>query len=207
MMRADTMADTVALSPDPLDLQRARLFALLGRLLLAAPDAALLRGLAALGPGQDAGTPLGAALAALATAAAETTPEEAAREYQDLFIGVGRGELLPFASYYLTGFLQERPLALVRDDLRRLGIERAAGTPEPEDHLGFLCEAMAGMLSGEFAASPKAIAEFYQRHLQPWAPRAFADLGRAAAARLYAAVGALGLATTDIEAAAAELPA
>ena len=207
MMRADTMADTVALSPDPLDLQRARLFALLGRLLLAAPDAALLRGLAALGPGQDAGTPLGAALAALATAAAETTPEEAAREYQDLFIGVGRGELLPFASYYLTGFLHERPLALLRDDLRRLGIERADGVAEPEDHLGFLCEAMAGLLGGEFLATPEAVAAFFQRHLQPWAGRAFADLEKAAAAELYRPVGAIGVALMDIELAALGLPA
>jgi len=200
-----TTADTILVPPDAVDLQRARVFALLGRLLLAAPDAALLRGLAALGPQQD--SPLGHACAALAEAAAATSPAAAAEEYAALFIGVGRGELLPFASYYLTGFLHERPLALLRDDLRRLGIERADGVAEPEDHLGFLCEAMAGLLGGEFSATPAAVAAFFRRHLQPWAGRAFADLEKAQAARLYRPVGAIGVALMDIELAALELPA
>ncbi|MBO1081584.1 TorD/DmsD family molecular chaperone [Roseomonas haemaphysalidis] len=200
-----TTATIAAAPPDAVDLQRARLFALLGRLLLAAPDAALLHGLAALGPQQD--TPLGRAVAALSQAAATASPAGAAGEYAALFIGVGRGELLPFASYYLTGFLHERPLALLRDDLRRLGIERADGVAEPEDHLGFLCEAMAGLLGGEFLATPEAVAAFFQRHLQPWAGRAFADLEKAAAAELYRPVGAIGVALMDIELAALGLPA
>ena len=74
------------------------------------------------------------------------------REYFDLFIGVGRGELCPYASYYLTGFLNERPLARVRQDLKHLGIERAEGQREPEDHLAILCEMMAGFAAGRFEA-------------------------------------------------------
>jgi TorA maturation chaperone TorD len=190
---------------DPLDLQRARLFALLGRLLVAPPDAALLRGLAALGP--QPGTPLGQACLALAEAAAVAEPAAVAREYHELFVGVGRGELLPFASYYLTGFLHERPLALLRDDLRRLSITRSDGVAEPEDHLGFLCEAMAGMVGGGFGTAPGDAAEFFERHMRPWAGRAFADLEKAQSARFYRAVGALGGAFLDIETAAAALPA
>ncbi|EHM02469.1 putative nitrate reductase molybdenum cofactor assembly chaperone [Acetobacteraceae bacterium AT-5844] len=206
MMRPNNPADGgVAAMADPLDMQRARFFALLGRLLVAPPEAALLQGLSGLG--SQPATPLGQACAALAEAARLGDPSAVEREYHELFIGVGRGELLPFASYYLTGFLHERPLALLRDDLRRLGIEREEGAAEPEDHLGFLCEAMAGLLSGEFPAAPEAVAAFYQRHLRPWAGRAFADLEKAEAARFYRAVGALGVAMIDIETAAAELPA
>jgi TorA maturation chaperone TorD len=164
-----------------------------------------LQGLSALGP--QPATPLGAACAGLAEAARLAEPAALAREYHDLFIGVGRGELLPFASYYLTGFLHERPLALLRDDLRRLGIERGDGVAEPEDHLGFLCEAMAGLLAGDFPATPALVGAFYDRHLRPWAGRAFADLEKAEAARFYRAVGALGGAVIDIETAAAGLPA
>ena len=107
------------------------------------------RGLAGL---RGDATPLGQALAGLAAAAAaRTTPTAVAREYFALFIGVGRGELLPYASYYLTGFLHERPLAELRGTLAGLGIARAAGVAEPEDHLGFCCEVMAGLLEGRFA--------------------------------------------------------
>ena len=48
---------------------------------------------------------------------AATNAERVEREYFDLFIGLGRGELLPYGSYYLTGFLHERPLARLREDL------------------------------------------------------------------------------------------
>lgn len=190
---------------DPLDMQRARLFALLGRLLLAPPDAALLQGLALLGP--QPGTPLGQACLALAEAAARAEPAALEREYHALFIGVGRGELLPFGSYYLTGFLHERPLAMVRDDLGRLGISRGPDVVEPEDHLGFLCEVMAGLLGGSFGAPAAEAARFFDRHLRPWAGRAFADLEKAQAASFYRAVGALGVAFIEIETAAAALPA
>jgi TorA maturation chaperone TorD len=191
--------------PESLDLERARLFALLGRLLSDAPDAALLARLAALEAA--GGTPLGEALAGLAAAAGKTRAERVAREFFDLFIGVGRGELLPYASYYRTGFLHERPLAELRGDLARLGIRRAEGVAEPEDHIAFLCETVAGLLEGRFQGGPDAAAELFARHLLPWAGRFFADLGAAEAARFYRAVGALGRVVMEIEQAAAELPA
>ena len=124
---------------DRLDEERAALFALLGRLLTEPPDAALLARLRGLG----GDGPVGQALAGLAAAAEGADPAALEREYFNLFIGVGRGELMPFASWYLTGFLHDRPLADLRGELRRLGIERAPGVSEPEDHIAFLCETLA----------------------------------------------------------------
>jgi TorA maturation chaperone TorD len=186
---------------DPLDRERAQLFALLGRLLSAAPDAVLLTRLQRL-EGSD--MPLGRAIAGLAAAAARTDAARAEREYFNLFIGVGRGELLPYGSYYLTGFLHERPLAELRATLAALGIARAEGVAEPEDHLGFCCEVMAGLLEGRFRGA--APGEFFARHLAPWAGRCFADLEGAEAAVFYKAVGALGRSAIEIEQAAASLP-
>jgi TorA maturation chaperone TorD len=186
------------------DSERARLFALLGRLLGGAPDAALLALLRLLRPVDGE---LGEGYAGLSAAAAATTPEAAEREYFDLFIGVGRGEILPYASYYLTGFLHERPLADLRGDLARLGIERAEGVAEPEDHIAFLCETYAGLIAGAFAPAPEEAAPFFARHIRPWAARLFADLEKAQAASFYRGVGRLGRIAIELEAAAADLPA
>ena len=189
------------LGVDPLDLERARVFSLLGHLLAAPPEAALLRGLASLS-GND--SPLGRATDGLARAAAATDATAVRREYAALFTGVARGELLPYASYYLTGFLHERPLAELRSELARLGIARAEGVAEPEDHIAFCCEAMAGMLSGSFEGEADA---FLARHLKPWASRCFTDLEAAENATFYRAVGAFGRTVMDIETAAADLAA
>ena len=189
---------------DGLDRERAALFALLGRLLSDAPDQALLTRLRALG---GDGTQLGRALAGLAAAAEDADPAALEREHFNLFIGVGRGELMPYGSWYLTGFLHDRPLADLRGDLRRLGIERAPGVSEPEDHIAFLCEILAGLIEGRFAGGSKWASEFFARHLRPWAARFFGDLEKAEAARFYRAAGALGRAAVEIEAAAADLPA
>lgn len=189
---------------ESLDLERARLFALLGRLLSEAPDAGLLGRLRQLPA--EGGTPLGRAIGTLAEAAGRADPVRVEREYFDLFIGVGRGELMPYASYYLTGFLHERPLAELRRDLARLGIARAAGVPEPEDHIAFLCETMAGLLDGSLPGGAGEAGALFTRHLRPWAGRFFADLEGAEAARFYRAVGALGRVAIEIEQAASELP-
>ncbi|MBV8089725.1 MAG: molecular chaperone TorD family protein, partial [Alphaproteobacteria bacterium] len=129
-----------------------------------------------------------------------------AREYFDLFIGVGRGELLPYGSYYLTGFLHERPLARLRADLVRLGIERVDGRGEPEDHAAILCEIMAGLVVGEFAAPTQRQHQFFEQHLAPWMARFFADLEAAPRAKFYCPVGAIGRLFIDIETAAFALP-
>jgi len=180
---------------------RARGFALTARLLAAAPDAALLDTLRAL-PGEP--TPLGEAIAGLAEAARRTSPAQAAREYFALFIGVGRGEVLPYASAILTGFLHERPLAELRAALRDLGIAQVAGIGEPEDHIAFCCDVMAGLLDGRFEGDADA---FFARHLRPWAARCMAEIEAAPAAQFYRAVGRFGRTLFEIETAAAELPA
>lgn len=195
--------DTATPETDALTTERARLFALLGRLLVAAPDARLLDALAVL---RGDRTPLGQAYGALAEAAAGADSITVEREFHDLFIGLGRGELLPFASYYLTGFLHERPLAELRGDLVRLGLEKAAGVAEPEDHIASECEVYAGLLSGSFAGGTAEAEAFFAKHLQPWAGRFFADLGQAGAARFYRAVGGLGRIAVEIEQAALGLP-
>jgi TorA maturation chaperone TorD len=181
---------------DDIEIARSREYALLSTLLSRAPDQAMLDRLADL---PDDASPLGLAHAAIAQAARRTNSSLVEREYFDLFVGLGRGELLPYGSYYLTGFLHERPLARLREDLARLGIERAAGQAEPEDHAAILCEVMAGLVSRRFRASPGADRALFERHVSPWIGRFFADLGCASSADFYRPVGALGRAFVDVE--------
>jgi TorA maturation chaperone TorD len=196
-------AATGIIEVDEVDAARAREYALLAALLARSPDAAMLERLAGL-PAD--GTPLGAAHAALADAAGHARQEDVEREYFDLFIGLGRGELLPYGSYYLTGFLHERPLARLRATLARLGIERAPGQADPEDHAAILCEIMAGIASREFPVPDGAERDLFEQHLSPWIGRFFADLERAKAARFYRAVGTLGRVFMEIETEAFALP-
>ena len=189
---------------DEVDAARAEEYALLSVLLARAPNEDLLERLASL---RGDASPLGLAHAALAEAAGRASAERVEREYFDLFIGLGRGELLPYGSYYLTGFLHERPLARLRESLARLGIERAAGQAEPEDHAAILCEVMAALAGGRFAASAGADREVFEQHLSPWMGRFFADLERAEAADFYRRIGTLGRVFLEIETAAFALPA
>lgn len=181
---------------DELDLFRAQHYGLLSLLLGRAPTAQLLTQLADLGGDES---PLGRAHRALAAAARVADPDAVSREYFDLFVGVGRGELLPYASYYLTGFLNERPLARVREDLAALGLERADRVSEPEDHLAILLDTMASLASGRVAAEAGADGRFFASHVEPWAGKLFADLETARFSRFYSHVGALGRLFIDIE--------
>jgi TorA maturation chaperone TorD len=187
-------AVTATAGVDDAEFLRAQVYTLLGRLLMAPPDDALLNALGAV-PRDD--TPLGAALGALADAAAATTPQQALREYHNLFIGVTEGEVVPYASYYRTGFLNDRPLAALRTDMATLGLTRAPGVPEPEDHLGALCDMMAALIARGTALTTQKT--FFDRHIAPWAGTAFADIERAASAGLYRPVGAIGGLLLSIE--------
>jgi TorA maturation chaperone TorD len=181
---------------DPVDAARAQEYLLLASLLSAAPPTKLLDQLAAL---TGDATPLGRAHAALAEAAAGAVAAKVEREYFDLFVGLGRGEFLPYASYYLTGFLNERPLSRLRSDLAALGIERMANSSEPEDHAAILCEIMAGFAAARFRASSDSQRAFFEKHIAPWMGRLFADIESAENATFYRAVGALGRAFIEIE--------
>jgi len=188
---------------DEIDVARAQEYALLAVLLAKAPDADLLKRLEKL-EGND--SELGRAHTALADAAASANAQQIEREYFDIFIGVGRGELLPYASYYLTGFLHERPLARLRGDLFLLGVEKNEDNPDPEDHIAFLCEIMAGIVSKRFPAPIGADREFFEKHIKPWASRLFADMESAESAKFYRSVGKLGRAFIEIETEAFALP-
>src|SRR5215813_8072992 len=183
-LRPDLFGERPAL--DEVDAARAREYALLATLLARAPDQALLDRIAGL---RADASPLGLAHIALAEAARQSSAERAEREYFNLFIGLGRGELLPYGSYYLTGFLHERPLARLRENLARLGIARAEGVVEPEDHAGILCEIMSGLASGRLPAPPDSDRLVFEKHMAPWIGRFFTDLEHAAAADFYKRLG------------------
>ena len=180
------------------ELSRARVYRLLARLLGAPADEGLLVFLRKLN-GDD--SPLGQGLAALSDVAARVSVEEAAQEYHDLFIGVTRGELLPFASHYLTGFLNEKPLAELRDAMNTLGIARSEAASEPEDHIASLCEIMHGLIMGEFG-KPVSLADqfqFFQNHVENWSIKFFQDLEAAKSARFFMSIGLIGRLFMEIE--------
>jgi TorA maturation chaperone TorD len=204
LLRPDLYAAEGRDALDEVDVARAREYALLAALLGRSPDAPLLKRLGQL---RGDATPLGLAHAALGEAAQRSEEPRVGREYFNLFIGLGRGELLPYASYYLTGFLYERPLARLRADLKRLGVEAAPGQCEPEDHAAILCEVMAALVGRETSAPAGADKEIFEKHLAPWIGRFFADLERSPTADFYACVGALGRTFMDIETEAYGLPA
>ena len=187
---------------DEIDALRAAEYGLLSLLLGKAPDADTLLRVAALkGDASD----LGVAHIELAAAAA-ADDRAVSKEFFALFVGLGRGELLPYASYYMTGFLHERPLARVREDLDVLGIERAGASREPEDHIATLLEVMAGLARGDFEADFAEQAHFFERHLKPWASRMFADLEMSRSANFYRAVGRVGRVFMELESEAFTLP-
>jgi TorA maturation chaperone TorD len=203
VLRPDLYGEQPANNIDDVDAARAAEYALLSVLLARAPDAEFLARLARL---RADASPLGLAHAALAEAAAATTAERAEREFFNLFIGLGRGELMPYGSYYISGFLYERPLARLREDLGRLGIARAEHNCEPEDQAAILCEIMAGLAGGKFPAPSGADRALFEKHLAPWIGRFFADLERAAEADFYRRVGTLGRLFINIETEAFALP-
>jgi TorA maturation chaperone TorD len=196
MLRPDLFSMPAGGDLDEIDVARAQEYALLSALLARAPDAAFLKKLAQL---RGDSSPLGLAHVALADAAAKTTVAEIEREYFDLFIGIGRGELMPYGSYYLTGFVYERPLARLREDLAQFGVERAEGEIEPEDHAAIVCEIMSGLCSRRFDAPPGSDEVMFDKHLAPWIGRFFSDLSQAETAKFYRHVGALGRVFIDIE--------
>lgn len=200
----DTRSDGQTAVRDPFDVFRAQHYTLLAVLLSRAPDEQTLALVAALEGGEG---PLGAAHQALSQIAAQTTHAAVEREYFRLFIGVGRGELVPYASYYQTGFLQEKPLARLRQTLRELGIERAPSLVELEDHAAVLCEIMAGLIDNRFDAPSGADAAFFRDHVEPWIGRFFADLQAADGAPFYGRVGAVARAFLAIETQALALAA
>jgi TorA maturation chaperone TorD len=193
---AAAAADPTTDEVHEMDHARAAEYALLAALLSHSPDADMVERLAGLGG--DA-TPLGAAHAALGSVAASMKPEQIEREYFNLFVGLGGGELFPYASYYLTGYLHGRPLARIRETLKQIGLERTEGQSEPEDHVAVLFEVMAGLAGSRIIAPDGTDRTIFENHLKPWAGRFFSDLERAESATFYSCVGSLGRIFMEIE--------
>lgn len=194
MMQAAVQTPEIA----PEDRLRAELYDFLAALLANPPSDGLLRQCAKL-TGDD--TDLGQGIQTLATLAGKSGTKSVEREFNTLFIGIGRGELLPYASYYMTGFLNEKPLAILRRDMAEQQITRAPNVYEPEDNIASLMEMMAGLIEGRFGA-PASIGQqqtFFNRHIAPWASPFFADLERAQASVFYTPVGTVGRVFMQIE--------
>lgn len=189
---------------DETDQLRVNVYRLLARLLREPPDAAVLAILTKM-TGDE--SELGRAIADLANAAAGASLAATRDEYNVLFIGLGRGILTPFGSYYLTGFLHEKPLARLRDDMRPLGIARSDDIRDPEDHVAALMEMMAGLIDGSFGAAQSVSAQkaFFDRHVASWTPHFFKDLETCSSASFFKPVGRIGRLFMAIEQGAFEM--
>jgi TorA maturation chaperone TorD len=180
------------------DRLRADLYDFLGSLLSAPPPQSLIDRTAALTGDKS---PLGEAVSGLSRVAGVSREKPVRSEFNALFIGLGRGELLPYASYYLTGFLNEKPLAQLRGDMAANGISRAENVYEPEDNIASLMEMMAGMILGRFGAPAGLDVQrtFWNRHVGSWAGHFYSDLEAAKGSVFYAGVGAVGRVFMEIE--------
>ncbi|MFT5651641.1 MAG: TorA maturation chaperone TorD [Yoonia sp.] len=192
------MSEALNIKIDDEDRLRADLYNFLGVLLSGPPDETLLTMTAGLS-GDD--SPLGQATSTLAKMAKLSKVKTVASEYSKLFIGLGRGELLPYASYYLTGFLNEKPLARLRDDMAVRGLKRADTVFEPEDNIASLMEMMGAMIVGRFG--PEATLDqqktFFNTHIAPWAGHFYSDLEGAKNSIFYASVATVGRTFMEIE--------
>jgi TorA maturation chaperone TorD len=135
----------------------------------------------------------------LRAAAAAFTPEQLDEEFHNLFIGLGRGEVVPYGSWYLIGHLMDKPLARLRGDLAVLEIERRPENRETEDHAAALCETMALISDPDAPAPRRQQQHFFNTHLAAWMPRFFKDLQAAPSAGFYRAVGRTGEAFMETE--------
>ena len=186
------------------DALRADMYGFLAALLRAEPSDELIAKVVCLN-GDDSA--LGEACSTLAKLADSLDSGMIRNEYVELFVGVGRGEVLPFASYYLTGFLNDRPLANLRGEMDAIGIKRAEGVREPEDHIASLFDIMAGLIRGDYGRV-YSVAEqgtFFAKHIEPWGQLLMRDVEEAKTAIFYAPVGTMGRVFLEIESKAFEM--
>lgn len=138
------------------------------------------------------------AWALLRRAASDYSLEQIDDEYHQLFIGLGRGVVVPYGSWHLTGFLMEKPLGALRADLRKLGFERSEGVSESEDHIASLCQAMAAIIIAE-EIDFDTERTFFNKHISSWSDDFFRLLDEASCAGFYRAVGNLGKSFIEVE--------
>ena len=153
------------------ELARAELYGLLARLWLAPPDDAMLAQFrVAVTQAPQPGGFLEAPWGELVAAMRATTADAAAAEHEALFHGVGKPEVFAYGSFYLSGFLNERPLAELRADLARLGLTRDPRGLETEDHVAYVLEVMRYLIAGDDAGvcNLEQQRRFFRAHVQPW---------------------------------------
>jgi len=183
---------------DAEQLYRASAYGLLAALLRTAPDQQMLDHLTVLSQGvATEGDDLLLAMSTLALSADLHTPASIDEEFHELFIGLGKGEIVPYGSWYLTGFLMEKPLSDLRDDLATLGYVRNSSVVEPEDHVAALCEVISMMISEGIDISIQR--KFFQSHMTDWISRFFTDLSEAKSAIFYKSVARFGAAFIAFE--------
>jgi TorA maturation chaperone TorD len=191
-----------ASADDSEELARAELYGLLARLWLAPPDAALLDQFkVAVTQAPETGALLEAPWQALVGALRETTLQAAAAEHEALFMGVGKPEVFAYGSFYLTGFLNEKPLAALRNDLAALGLARDPQTLETEDHIAYGFEVMRYLIAGDDAAvcNLEQQRRFFRSHLQPWAEQLCDTVAAHPRARVWRALADFTRAYLQVE--------
>jgi len=178
------LANTSADSYDPVDedqlaedLYRAGAYSMLAALLRQSPRQDVLNVVTGLADGVEEKDDFAIAMSMLGLAARAATPAELDDEYHALFIGLGRGELVPYGSWYLTGFLMEKPLGVLRDDLASMGFARNDSTCEPEDHVAALCEVMAMLIDEGRSLGEQT--RFFNAHMSSWVGQFYTDLSQA----------------------------
>ena len=176
---------------------RAAAYGMLAALLRDVPDAAMLDQVAKFADVDEGGDEMALSMSLLGLAAKRRSIESINDEYHALFIGIGRGELVPYGSFYLTGFLMEKPLGDLRDDLDRLGFEREVEVHEPEDHVAALCEVMAMLIQD--GSSIDTQRGFFTTHINSWFQQFFTEMSAASNAVFYKAVSRFGAAFLEIE--------
>ncbi len=181
---------------------RAELYGLLAALYYAAPAAELLENIrVAVTQAPAAGALLEASWSELVAASREQTADQIGREYDALFGGVGKPEVYLFGSHYLSGFLNEKPLAALRTDIAALGLARDEAMPETEDHVAYVCEVMRYLIAGDDVAVANLTRqrEFFARHLQSWAPAMCESIARHPKARFYRSLADFTRVFLDVE--------
>ena len=180
------------------DQLRADMYSFLANLLRAEPDEKLVKQLTTL---ESDDSPIGKSIKTLSKLALSLDLPTIRDEYVRIFVGVGRGEILPFASYYLTGFLKDKPLAKLRQDMEKIGIRLEDNVKEPEDHIASIFDMMAGLIVGKFNKK-FSIAEqrdFFNKHLAPWVDLLMRDIESSKIAVFYSPIGTIGKEFMDIE--------
>ncbi|PQJ90146.1 TorD/DmsD family molecular chaperone [Aliivibrio sifiae] len=168
---------------------RQEIYGLLAHLFRIAPDQMVIDWLSTLEVESNENHEMSQAWAAVSKAAQESNQEALTDEYQNLFIGVGRGEVMPFGSWHVAGALMEKPLVALRQDLMQLGFERADDVKEPEDHISALCEVMAMLIE---AGDAEVLQQrFFNRHIQPWYVSLCEQINNAENADFYKSVACL----------------